>query len=82
MRPDCFQDAGAGRWPVGGEEEEGLCEEDDDELETRSDGCARGSSASERSKRSVSTLGSGRGGSGRHGDFEGPGNRECTTVVR
>ncbi len=64
-----------------GGEEEGLCEEGD-ELESRSDDrdpLARGSSAS---KRSVSTLGSGRAGSGQHGDFERPGNRGCTTVAR
>ncbi len=66
----------------GAEEEEGLRREDDDEVEIRSEGrdpLARGSPAS---RRLVSTLGSGRGGSGRRGDFEGSGSRGWTTVAR
>ena len=60
------------------EEEEGLCEEGDDELEIL-DPLGWCSSAS---KRWVSTIGSGRGGSGRRGDFKGPGSRGWAAVAR
>lgn len=64
----------------GAEEEEGLSKEDDDEVETRSDG--RDTLARDRFATELlgSTLSSGRGGSGRRGDFEGPGTRGWTTV--